>query len=53
MLLRPFDTADAGVGLGNDSESMALEQLTRRRSKVDVVVDEKDTTRHEAIVPAL
>src|SRR5205809_698995 len=29
MLLRPFDAADASVGLGHDSESMTLEQLTR------------------------
>ena len=52
MLLRPFDAADASVGLGHDSESMTLEQLTRGSSKVAVVVDEKDTTGHEKIVPA-
>ena len=52
MLLRPFDAADAGLCFGDHSESIALEQLTRGCPEVGVVVDEKNPTRHEAIVPA-
>jgi hypothetical protein len=48
VLLRPFDAADARFGFGHHEESVALEELTRGSAEVAVVVDEENTTGHEA-----
>ncbi len=52
VLLRLCDAADAGVGLGDDDEFVALEKLTRGSPEVSVVVDDENAARDEAIVPA-
>ena len=52
MLLGLFDAAEPRFGFGHDDESMTLEQPTRDPPEVGVVVDDQNTARHGAIVPA-